>query len=145
MSLRHFGAALLAAGLLATPALAQAPQTASGSPTNGTSTGSSLMGDRIQVTHGGYLSSKLVGATVYNDQKQSIGSIDNLIVGSDGKISSAVISVGGFLGAGSTLVDVPFSRLQFQQDGNNSNGREVVLPNASQQSLKSMQDFTYNS
>jgi hypothetical protein len=144
MSLRHFGAALLATGLLATPALAQAPQTSSTSTTNGTSTGSSLMGDRIQVTHGGYLSSKLVGATVYNDQKQSIGSIDNLIVGSDGKISSAVISVGGFLGVGSKLVGVPFSQLQFQQDGN-GNGREVVLPNASQQSLKSMQDFTYNS
>ncbi len=153
MSIRTLGAGIVALGLLATPVLAQTPQPANNgvnnSATNNSSTssssmGSSLMGDRIELTHGGLLSSKLVGADVYNDQNQSIGSIDNLIVGTDGQISSAVISVGGFLGVGSKLVDVPFSRLQFKQDGN-GNGRKVLLPNATQASLKSMESFSYSS
>jgi sporulation protein YlmC with PRC-barrel domain len=152
MSLRELGGALLAIGLLATPAMAQTNQTNSNTNSNDTTSNSTSMGgltkgmmsDRVQMTHGGYLSSKLVGATVYNDQKQSIGEIDNLIVDKNGEVSSAIISVGGFLGVGSKLVEVPFSRLQFQQDGN-GNGREVILPNASQASLKSMQNFSYNS
>jgi hypothetical protein len=171
MTLRRIGGALIAVGLLATPALAQTSETnssntpssttgsapgsvhppmamtgtntnATGSHTSGS--GSSLMGERLEMTHGGYLSSKLVGATVYNDQKQDIGSIDNLIVGANGQISTAVISVGGFLGVGSKLVDVPFSRLQFRQDGKTT-ASEVILPNATEASLKSMQAFTYKS
>jgi hypothetical protein len=52
---------------------------------------------------------------VYNDQGDSIGTIDDLLIGDDGKISSAVVSVGGFVGLGSKLVEVPFSQLRFEQ------------------------------
>jgi hypothetical protein len=50
-------------------------------------------------------SSKLVGSSVYNDQGTSIGTVDDMLIGSDGKISNAVVSVGAFLGMGSKLVD----------------------------------------
>jgi len=56
-----------------------------------------------------------VGATVYNDSNQSIGTVDDLIVGQDGKITTAVISVGGFLGIGSKLVRVPYEQVRFEE------------------------------
>ena len=55
---------------------------------------------------------KIVGASVYNDQNQSVGSIDDVLMSHDNKATMAVISVGGFLGMGSKLVSVPFDQLK---------------------------------
>jgi sporulation protein YlmC with PRC-barrel domain len=129
--LRALGAAASVAALLAAPAFAQrpgpnaptaspavsppsspaAPATAS-PPSTATS---HPVGGTLQKSHGSWRSSKLVGATVYNDRGDSIGTIDDLLVGDDGRVSGAVISVGGFLGLGSKLVEVPFSQLRFEQ------------------------------
>lgn len=59
------------------------------------------------------------GATVYGRNDDTIGSIDSLKVGTDGKITDAVIDVGGFLGIGAHSVLVPFSQLTVlrQTDG----------------------------
>jgi len=40
-------------------------------------------------------------------------------VGQDGKISEAVLSVGGFLGIGTKLVAVPYSQLRYEEHANN--------------------------
>ena len=81
--------------------------------------------------------SKLVGASVYNDQNQSIGSIDDILMGdSDHKAATAVVSVGGFLGMGSKLVSVPFDQLKVEHD-------KVVLPGASKASLEGMPEYHY--
>ncbi|MGH7101195.1 MAG: PRC-barrel domain-containing protein [Acetobacteraceae bacterium] len=69
----------------------------------------------LEKTHGEWRASKLVGATVYNDSGNSIGSIDDLLVNDSGKIDTAVVSVGGFLGIGSKLVAVPFDKFKFEQ------------------------------
>jgi sporulation protein YlmC with PRC-barrel domain len=83
--------------------------------------------------------SKLVGASVYNDQKQSIGSIDDVLMSAtDHKVATAVISVGGFLGLGSKLVSVPFDQLQIEND-------RVVLPGATKASLEGMPEYHYTS
>jgi hypothetical protein len=68
---------------------------------------------RLRKTHGGWRSSRVVGATVYNDGDERIGTISDLIVTPDGRISEAVLSVGGFLGIGAKLVGVPYDRLRF--------------------------------
>ncbi len=48
--------------------------------------------------------SKVVGASVYNDEDGSIGSADDLLLSdSVHKAGTAVISVGGFPGMGSKL------------------------------------------
>jgi hypothetical protein len=91
---------------------------------------------RLQKTDGGWRSSRIVGATVYNDTDQSIGKVDDLIVGQDGRISAAVISVGGFLGIGSKLVKVPYDQLRFEERkpsdtaANPPVGTELVPPPA---------------
>ncbi len=64
-------------------------------------------------TRSDWRASGLVGATVYNDQGNSIGTIDNLLVASDGSVQNVIISVGGFLGIGSKLVKVPFKNIKF--------------------------------
>src|SRR5690349_23137129 len=69
---------------------------------------------RLQRTHGAWRSSEIVGTAVYNDHDERIGSVDDLLVGQDGKISETVLSVGGFLGLGAKLVAVPYSQLRFE-------------------------------
>lgn len=59
------------------------------------------------------------GANVINLQNEKIGSIDELlIVPEDGNIRFAVISVGGFLGLGSTRVAVPWSAFVITKENN---------------------------
>jgi hypothetical protein len=70
---------------------------------------------RPQRTHGGWRSSRIVGASVYNDHDERIGTVDDLIVGQDGRISEAVLSVGGFLRIGAKLVAVPYDQLRFEE------------------------------
>lgn len=50
-------------------------------------------------------------ANVYGRSDETIGSISSLKVGTDGKITDAVIDVGGFLGLGGHLVVLPFNEL----------------------------------
>jgi sporulation protein YlmC with PRC-barrel domain len=81
--------------------------------------------------------SKIVGASVYNDQNQSVGSIDDVLMSHDNKATTAVISVGGFLGMGSKLVSVPFDQIKVEKD-------RLVMPGATKQSLTSMPEYKYN-
>ena len=80
---------------------------------------------------------KVVGASVYNDQHQSIGSVDDVLMGTDHKATMAVISVGGFLGMGGKLVSVPFDQLKIEND-------RIVMPGATKASLTSMPEYNYN-
>ncbi len=81
--------------------------------------------------------SKVVGASVYNDQNQSIGSVDDVLMSdSDHKAGTAVISVGGFLGMGSKLVSVPFDQLRIEDD-------RIVMPGATKASLEGLPEYRY--
>jgi len=63
--------------------------------------------------HGDWRASKVVGLSVYNDENQSVGSINDLLTDKSGTIKAAVIGVGGFLGVGAHLVAVPFDKIKF--------------------------------
>lgn len=80
---------------------------------------------------------KIVGASVYNDQNQSIGSVDDVLMGHDNKATTAVLSVGGFLGMGSKLVSVPFDQLKVEKN-------RIVMPGATKASLTSMPTYKFN-
>ena len=68
----------------------------------------------LEKYHGMLRASEMNGANVYNDQGNAIGTVNDLLVGDDGKIQNVVLSVGGFLGIGTHYVSVPFSQLQVQ-------------------------------
>jgi sporulation protein YlmC with PRC-barrel domain len=85
-------------------------------------------------------STKLVGLNVYNANDEKIGDINDLILGPDGQINSAVIGVGGFLGMGEKLVAVPFSDLKFGRD---ANGNIRVSRSSTKEALEKAPDFKY--
>jgi sporulation protein YlmC with PRC-barrel domain len=62
---------------------------------------------------GDWRASKVAGLNVYNDNNESVGSINDLLMDKSGSVKAAVISVGGFLGVGARLVAVPFDKIKF--------------------------------
>jgi sporulation protein YlmC with PRC-barrel domain len=111
---------LVASGFFALSATAALAQSNAKPPSTSTTSGGGTMalGDKapsgsLEKTKGDWRGSELVGATVYNEQGNSVGTISDLLVGSDGSVSNAILSVGGFLGVGSKLVEVPFKNLKF--------------------------------
>jgi sporulation protein YlmC with PRC-barrel domain len=57
------------------------------------------------------LTSDVVGAKVASASGENLGKVADLIVGRDGKVAGAVLSVGGFLGIGDKHVAVPWNAL----------------------------------
>lgn len=82
--------------------------------------------------------SKIIGANIYNDEGQSIGEVEDLIVQRDGAAPVAVVSVGGFLGIGSRLVAVPLNELRFAEDNS-----RWTLAGATKESLQSRPVVSY--
>ncbi len=87
----------------------------------------------------GYRSSKIVGSTVVNDNNQSIGKIDDLIVSRDHNLF-AIVSVGGFLGMGKHLIVVSYAQLRPTTDNHG-----FVLPGATKEALKALPEYKYQS
>lgn len=124
------------------PAALNAPAThdTAGSPTaNGYNSPSKR--NATMTDNGGMRASKIIGSSVYNDHDQKVGSIDDLVIGAD-KTLNAVVSVGGFLGMGSKMVEVPFDKLQFGNEKGSSDNR-VVMPGVTKDSLTSMPEYHF--
>ena len=63
-------------------------------------------------TSGDLRASELIGSTVYDVQNQDIGSVKDVVLGHDGKVSAVVIDVGAFLGMGGKYVGVSLNDLK---------------------------------
>src|SRR6202790_3249858 len=106
--LKYMTAGLAASALLATVAFAPSP-TAPSDRDNmapATASESSFQGST-------WRASKVVGLNVYNDNNESLGSINDLLMDKGGNIKAVVLGVGGFLGVGEHLVAVPFDKIKF--------------------------------
>jgi sporulation protein YlmC with PRC-barrel domain len=105
---KYMAAGVAASALLATVAFAQTPATPSDranmAPAASTSNESN---------QGDWRTSKIVGLNVYNDNNESVGSINDLLTDKSGNIKEVVIGVGGVLGVGAHLVAVPFAKIKF--------------------------------
>lgn len=86
----------------------------------------------------GYRASKVLGSSVVNEAGDTVGKIDEIIVGPDGKAPFVVLSVGGFLGVGDKLVALPYEQMR-------TDGKKIVLPGATKDSLKALPEFKYSS
>jgi hypothetical protein len=136
----HPLAAALLAMSLSAPALAQqAPAPAAAPADAQAATGSTNLAVAEVKLENGTRASKMIGAAVFNDQNQQVGTVDDLILDQSDKAVLAVISVGGFLGVGGKLVAVKYAALH--TDDKN----RVVLPEASKDALNKMPSFTYSS
>ncbi len=125
--------------LVAAPVLAQTMTSPSTPPRVGGTDRTTVTGGTNYVTADQQLrASKLIGSSVYNDQQQKIGSIDELLVDKNHDVTAAVLSVGGFLGMGAKLVKVPYDQLHVVND-------TIVMSGASKEQLTSMPDYKYAS
>ena len=107
MLAKYMTAGLIGSALLASVAFAQNPTatTDSASTPPAAASDSSFQGD--------WRASKVVGVSVYNDNNESLGSINDLLMDNSGNIKAVVIGVGGFLGVGEHLVAIPFEKVKF--------------------------------
>jgi sporulation protein YlmC with PRC-barrel domain len=86
----------------------------------------------------GYRASKVIGASVVNEANDTVGKVDDIIIGQDGKSPFVVLSVGGFLGMGSKLIVLPYEQLKATEN-------KIVLPGATKEALKDLPEFKYAS
>lgn len=117
--------AILALGLLADPLMAQSPP----------QTAALIKLDTTKLASG-YRASKIIGGVVINEANETVGKVDELLIGPDGRTPYAVLSVGGFLGLGDRLVVVPYDSLKMAAN-------KIMLPGATKEALKALPEFRY--
>jgi sporulation protein YlmC with PRC-barrel domain len=107
MFTKSVAAGLAGTALFATVAFAQTSTTRTdrANMTPAAASDSSFQGD--------WRTSKVVGLSVYNDNNENVGSINDLLTDKSGNIKAVVISAGGVLGVGAHLDPVPFDKIKF--------------------------------
>jgi len=85
----------------------------------------------------GFRASKVIGASIVNDANETVGKVDDVILGDD-RTSYVVLSVGGFLGVGNRLVALPYEAIR-KTDG------KLIMPGATKDALKALPEFKYAS
>jgi sporulation protein YlmC with PRC-barrel domain len=78
---------------------------------------------------------------VYDHANARIGEIDDVLVDRDGKVTSFIIGVGGFLGMGERHVAVPFNAVQATTKDNN---KWYLVMNTTKDALKVAPHFKYD-
>ena len=73
------------------------------------------------------------------DQHDSIGEINDLVVGADGRITHAVLGVGGFLGIGEKNVALPLGQVRLMRQ---SDGTLIGFVTSTKAQLQEMPNFT---
>ena len=156
MLVKYITAALAGTALLATVASAQ-------TPTATTDRANMAPAASESSFHGNWRASKIVGLSVYNDNNESVGSINDLLTDRSGNIKAVV------LGVGEHLVAVPFDKIKFVNEpvaytgtagtsssktttGSTSTGSSKPNPwypdhavfNATKDELKAMPEFKYS-
>ena len=87
---------------------------------------------------GQWLASRFIGQAVTNEAGQNIGDINDVLFDKTGRLSIAVIGVGGFLGMGEKSVAIPFTSLSFTAD---ATGKRVVTIPLSKERLQAAPSF----
>lgn len=87
----------------------------------------------------GFLVSNVIGATVYSQDDQSIGDINDIILSPEGQPSQVIVGVGGFLGMGEKDVVLDMSKLKIAAT---ESGKVKIIVQTSPEELKNMPAFT---
>ncbi|MRI57492.1 PRC-barrel domain containing protein [Methylobacterium sp. DB1607] len=85
------------------------------------------------------MSSKLVGSTVYNNNNETVGEVEDLVIENGKTVTGVVVSVGGFLGMGESYVVLDPSTLAVSKNGN-----WAVHADTDKDTLKNAPKFEYS-
>jgi sporulation protein YlmC with PRC-barrel domain len=87
--------------------------------------------------HGQMSGSALIGAKIHNDQKETVGSINDVYLDDSGKVQAVIVSVGGFLGVGAKTVAVKWDDIKYDKDGKSL----MLTTSLTADALKAMPDY----
>jgi sporulation protein YlmC with PRC-barrel domain len=90
----------------------------------------------VVVAKGWSAKKQILGKAVYNDKKQKIGKVDDLIIAPDSAVSYAIIGAGGFLGIDRHDVAIPAKQFKIEKG-------KITLPGATKEAIKAMPKFQY--
>ena len=82
---------------------------------------------------------RLDGATIYGPGDETIGTISELVLDPSGKVTQAVVDVGGFLGMGAHTVALDFEQLNVVHNAETDEVR--VYSNATKEQLEQMPEY----
>ncbi len=136
-----FGIATTAVPSLAQTATASATANATASATASAApiAGGSLLDVSVSELHFvavGYRASKILGAPIYNDSKQRVGTVKDFVVTPNAYVSYIVVAVGGFLGLGQKDVAISVKRFKGLSG-------KIILPGATKQALDALPTFHF--
>ncbi len=77
---------------------------------------------------------------VYDPNNNKIGEVMDVLVDKSGKVTSLIVGVGGFLGAGEKDVAVPFDAVKMT----NNNNKWTLVMNTTKDDLKNAPGFKYD-
>jgi sporulation protein YlmC with PRC-barrel domain len=120
------------------PAATPAPAAVSTPPVAGSET--VLLGVTVteltNVVNGWSVKKKVLGKPVYNDKKEKVGTVEDIIIAPDKVVTYAIIGAGGFLGMDKHDVAIPVKQFKVV-DG------KFTLPGATKDAIKKMPAFKY--
>ena len=98
------------------------------------------------VTDGNYMpadlatltAEQIIGADIHDANGEVIASVDDLVLGSDGKAESVAAKFGGFLGFGSNTVLLTLDEVEFMQ---NDSGQIALRTAVTPESLEGRPDY----
>ena len=121
MMLRTHALALTMMACAATAAQAQTTTTPPAHPPGSATTAPAPKDTTVSTgdfnVHGDMSANALIGASVHNANRDTVGTVKDMYVDASGDIKSVVLSVGGFLGVGSKDVAVGWKDLKCSRDG----------------------------
>jgi hypothetical protein len=79
----------------------------------------------------------ILGGDVEDPMGDTIGSIDELILDEDGRITTAVLAIGGWFGFGAKSIAVPYEAFEINHDGH-----EIVL-DTTRDELEAADEFAF--
>jgi hypothetical protein len=96
------------------PTTAPAPRTPSSaaSTTNADRAPITKSADAFKTQSGDLRAAEMIGSTVYDVHNRNIGSVKDMVVDKEGKISAVIVDVGAFLGIGGKYVAVQLADLK---------------------------------
>jgi sporulation protein YlmC with PRC-barrel domain len=79
-----------------------------------------------------------IGQPIVNTAGEKIGAVYDVLFSKDGRISTVVLGVGGFMGMGSKLVAIPFETVTYSD----KDGTRVITVPLSKEALKTAPVYT---
>jgi sporulation protein YlmC with PRC-barrel domain len=78
----------------------------------------------------------ILGHDIYNDNKEKVGTVEDIIIAPDKTVSYVIVEVGSFLGMGGHYVAIPVRH--FKEEGD-----KLILPGATKEVIKDLPKFEY--